>query len=408
MSNFILIIICLMKKIFILVIFLLSFFSLNTVLAWSIWISPLKYEFTLSPWDSKSWVIKVSNNSENSITLYTSKEDFIAWDETWTPKFVKIEEQTSPELSLANWLKLDEENLTLSPKETREVKFKISVPSDWEPGWHYWAIFFSPWVAWKSQVAVVQRLWVLVLINVNWDVKINWFVDKFTIWTKNKEGKFEESNNFWNFPIDFNLTFKNDWNVHLKPTWKIEILDDNNTPLKNIWKETITSPAWAYIWEKMVDYLPINDTLWNVLPKSQRKFEISWNWFWYTVLNEDWTKSVKFKNLTDYYAGIASEKQAYLNFWEQVHTKTVSKDMKAVMTISYEWKDKEKKDFKEEKIIKVSYDEKYVWINYYLIFVIILILWSLFYYFTKIAPKRQLAREEELKRKIMEEMNKNK
>lgn len=142
MSNFILIIICLMKKIFILVIFLLSFFSLNTVLAWSIWISPLKYEFTLSPWDSKSWVIKVSNNSENSITLYTSKEDFIAWDETWTPKFVKIEEQTSPELSLANWLKLDEENLTLSPKETREVKFKISVPSDWEPGWHYWAIFF--------------------------------------------------------------------------------------------------------------------------------------------------------------------------------------------------------------------------------------------------------------------------
>lgn len=158
----------------------------------------------------------------------------------------------------------------------------------------------------------------------------------------------------------------------------------------------------------MVDYLPINDTLWNVLPKSQRKFEISWNWFWYTVLNEDWTKSVKFKNLTDYYAGIASEKQAYLNFWEQVHTKTVSKDMKAVMTLSYEWKDKEKKDFKEEKIIKVSYDEKYVWINYYLIFVIILILWSLFYYFTKIAPKRQLAREEELKRKIMEEMNKNK
>lgn len=395
-----------MKKVFILIVFVLFSFCINTALAWSIWISPLKYEFTLNPWDSKSWVIKVSNNSENPITLYTSKEDFIAWDDTWTPKFVKIEEQTSPELSLANWLKLDEENLTLSPKETREVKFKISIPSDWEPGWHYWAIFFSPWVAWKSQVAVVQRLWVLVLINVNWDVKINWFVDKFKIWTKNKEGKFEESNNFWNFPIDFNLTFKNDWNVHLKPTWKIEILDDNNTPLKNIWKETITSPAWAYIWEKMVDYLPINDTLWNVLPKSQRKFEISWNWFWYTVLNEDWTKSVKFKNLTDYYAGVASEKQAYLNFWEQVHTKTVSKDMKAVMTLSYEWKDKEKKDFKEEKIIKVSYDEKYVWINYYLIFVIILILSSLFYYFTKIAPKKQLAREEELKRKIMEEMNK--
>lgn len=397
-----------MRKI---VISLLAFILLafyNFVNAWSLWISPLKYEFTVSNWESKSGIVKVSNNSESAMTLYTSKEDFIAWDETGTPKFVKPEDQTSPELSLANWIKLEEENLTLAPKETREVKFTINVPKDWEPGWHYWAIFFSPWAWANSQVSIVQRLWVLLLINVPWDVKISWYKDKFIIWQKNKTGKFEEKSSFANFPINFNLFFKNDWNVHLKPTWKIEILDEDNKPLKNIWKEVLTSPAWAYIWEKMVDYIPINDTLWNVLPKSERKFESIWEGFWYTVLNEDWTKSVKFKNLTDYYASVASEKQAYLNFWEQVHTKTVSKDMKVIMTLAYEWKDKEKKDFKEEKIIKVEYDEKYVWINYYLIFIIILLIWALSYYFTKVAPKKQLAREEELKRKIMEEMNKNK
>lgn len=397
-----------MRIFFSLFLLLISFVFTNNVFAGSLWISPLKHEFTINPWESKNAIVKVSNNSDFAMTLYTSKEDFISWDDTWTPKFVKPEDQTSPELSLANWIKIEDENLTLAPKETREVRFTINVPKDWEPGWHYWAIFFSPWASNNSQLAIVQRLWVLILINVPGDVKINGYTDKFTIGQKNKDNKFEEKTSFDNFPIDFNVLFKNDWNVHLKPTWKIEILDENNTPLKNIWKEVITSPAWAYIGEKMVDYIPLNDTLWNVLPKSQRKFESTWAGFWYTILNEDGTKSVKFKNLTDYYASVASEKQAYLNFWEQVHSKTVSKDLKVIMTLSYEWKDKEKKDFKEERIIKVSYDEKYVWINYYLIFVIILLLWALLYYFTKIAPKRQLAREEELKRKIMEEMNKNK
>ncbi len=213
-----------MRKIIIslLAFLLLAFY--NFVNAWSLWISPLKYEYSINSWDSKSGKVKVSNNSDSAMTLYTSKEDFIAWDETGTPKFVKPEDQTSPELSLANWIKLEEENLTLAPKETREVKFTISVPKDWEPGWHYWAIFFSPWVWSNSQVSIVQRLWVLLLINVPGDVKISWFLDKFKIGQKNKDSKFEEQSDFKNFPINFNLFFKNDWNVHLKPTWKIEIL----------------------------------------------------------------------------------------------------------------------------------------------------------------------------------------
>ncbi|MDD5213773.1 MAG: DUF916 domain-containing protein [Candidatus Gracilibacteria bacterium] len=396
-----------MKKIIILVLSIFSLLYLNTALAGSLGVSPLKYEFTVNSGDSKSGLIKVSNNSDSPMTLYTSKEDFIAGDDTGTPKFVKPEDQTYPELSLANWIKLEEENLTLAPRETREVKFKINVPKDGEPGGHYGAIFFSPGVGASSQVSIVQRLGVLLLINVPGDVKISGFVDKFSV-GQNKSGKFEEKTNFANFPINFDLLFKNDGNVHLKPVGKIEILDENNIPLKNIGRATLTSPAGAYIGEKMVDFIPLNETLGNVLPKSERKFESSWEGFGYTVLNTDGTKSVKFKNLSDYYAEVASEKQAYLNFWEQVHTRTVSKNMKVVMTLSYEGKDKEKKDFKEEKTIKIAYDEKYVGINYYLIFILILLIGALFYYFTQVAPKNQARKEEELKRKIMEEMSKHK
>lgn len=373
----------------------------------SLSISPLKHEFTIEAWATKEASIKITNTQKDSVTLYSSKEDFIAWDDTWTPKFVKPEDQKNPELSLTNWLQIENENITLAPWETRELKFKVIVPKDAEPGWHYWAIFMSPGSPSWAQVAIVQRLWVLVLINVPGDVKIDWNLEDFSL-QKKENNKFVNSDIFEEFPINFKVLFKNNWNIHLKPTWKIELVDENWDTLKNVWKETIINAAGAYIWEKMVDYIPINDALWNVLPKSERRFESLWQGFWYSVLNEDGTKSVKFKNLTDYYASKAAENQAYLQFWQSIHEKTVTKTFTAKLDLNYEWKDKEKKDFKQEKKFKITYKEKYIWINYYLLTILIILLWWSLYYFFIIWPKKRLVREEELKRKIMEEMKNNK
>jgi hypothetical protein len=66
--------------------------------------------------------------------LYSSQEDFIAGDDTGTPKFVKPENQTNPEYSLSNWIKIEDENVTLAPKESREIYFNVSVPKNAEPG----------------------------------------------------------------------------------------------------------------------------------------------------------------------------------------------------------------------------------------------------------------------------------
>ncbi len=41
-------------------------------------ISPLKHELTIEAGKEKSEIIKVTNNSDKPITLYSSKEDFIA------------------------------------------------------------------------------------------------------------------------------------------------------------------------------------------------------------------------------------------------------------------------------------------------------------------------------------------
>lgn len=399
-----------MKKIKIILFIFLSFllFLTSSIANANLSISPLKYEFDINKNAQTRNKIKVTNNWDSPVTIYSSKEDFVAWDDTWTPKFVKPEDVENPDYTLSNWIKIDDSNVTLAPWESKEVFFTVNVPENAEPGWHYSAIFFSPWLPDWWQVAVVQRLWVLILVNVPWEVNIDWSLKSFKIWKLDEKQKVVEDSQFQDFPIVFQTIFENSWNVHLKPKWKITLVDESWEILTNIWKETVTSPAWAYLWEKMVDYIPINDTSWNVLPKSERRFETNWQWFWYTVLNEDWTKSVLFKNLTDYYADKASEKAQYLMPWQSINTKKVKKEITANFELSYEWKDKEKKDFSDSKKFYVTYQEKYVWFNYFVVWGWILLIILLLAYFLILAPKQKLKREEELKRKIMEEMKNNK
>lgn len=399
-----------MKNLKIIILLVLSIFyalfSTNTFADLSI--SPLKFEFDIDKNSQTKEKIKVTNRWEEAITIYSSKEDFVSWDDSWTPKFVKPEDAVDSNHILSNWITVEDKNLTLAPWESKEVNFTIKVPASAEPGWHYSAIFFSPWVPNWWQVAVVQRLWVLVLVNVPWEVKIEWNLKSFKIWELDEDKKIVEKEKFENFPITFQTIFENTWNVHIKPTWKITLLDENGETLKNIWKRTLSTPAWAYIWEELVDFIPINDTSWNVLPKSERRFEINWEWFWYTVLNNDWTKSVLFKNLTDYYADKASENAQYLMFWQKINSRKVDKKVKAVFDLSYEWKDKVKKEFKDSKEFTLTYEEKYVWMNYFVVFwSIIFIIWVLIY-FIIIAPRQRAKRDEELKRRLMEELKNHK
>lgn len=394
-----------MKKIFLSICLIFSLFYTAQTFAW-ISLSPLKFEFELEAWTTKKEKIKVTNTWDEVITIYSSKQDFISWDDRWTPKFVDPKEQINSNLILSNWIKVENNNITLAPKETKEVIFDITVPNNAEPGWHYAAIFFSPWAVKWWQIAVLQRIWVLILVNVAWEVKIEWNLNNFLVWERSNQDV-AKKDIFSNFPIIFQTTFENGWNVHLKPKWKIELIDENWEILKNVWKEILSTQNWTYLWEKMVDYIPVNDQDWNVLPKSIRKFENVWEWFWYNVLNEDWTKGVKFKNLSQYYQDKAIEKAQFLMFWEKINTRTTTKEITARYELYYEWKDKVKKDFNWEQKFKVTYEEQYIWLNYYLLIILILLISALTYYFIIVYPKQKLIKEQKLREKILNELNQN-
>jgi hypothetical protein len=394
-----------MKKIILIFVLLVVYTSLCLDTFASITISPPKHELVIEQAEQITKSIKISNESEEAITLYTSGEDFIAWDNTGQPKFIKPEDQEYPELSLSNWIQLDEKNITLSPFETKEVNFTIKVPKNGEPGWHYWAIFFSPWIQNWVKVGFSARIWVLILVNVPWDITINWELEKFEL-GQEEENKFKEKYNFSSLPIIFNATFQNKWNIHLKPKWKIELLDEEWNTLKNIWKEMIVSKNWAYVWEKLADYIPINSVDWNVLPKSERIFNPRWEWFGHTILNEDGTRSVKFKTIEEYYLNKSSEQQAYLMFWEALHIKKVKKKITAKYNINYTSKDANTKEFTWEKTFYIEYKEKYIWLNYWVIWIILFMIWWWIYFFLYSLPKNRRKKEKEMRKKILKELKK--
>lgn len=390
------ILLILMKKLITFVLFMVLYFWFTYWLS----ISPLKFEYEIKWWDSDIWTIKITNTEDKAVTLYVSKEDFVADNDTGNPKFIKPSEWQGTEFGLSNWITVWEDHITLASWETREVLFKVEVPTDSEPWGHYWAIFFSAWwVSW--QVSVVSRLWVLILVDVPWDEKIQWDMTKFNVW-RNSEKWFNDMVDFIQFPVDFEIWFKNSWNVHIKPKWEILIYDEDGNQLKNIWKENVTNKFWAFIWSKPVDYIPINDARWNVLRNSERTFRPVWEWFGNKILNEDWTTEVKFKWLQEYYDEQWKDKVKYIQFRQIQKTEKVKKKFTLQMTLSYELKDWEEVKFKELKDIYLEYTETKLvlnnWIVWWWIFILLVVL-----YYLIVWKKRA---EDRLKRKLIEDMKK--
>jgi hypothetical protein len=177
------------------------------------------------------------------------------------------------------------------------------------------------------------------------------------------------------FVIDFSTLFINEWNTHLSPNWDIKLVDKNGKVLKWIWKESIKNEEWAKIWEKIVDYLPVNDEWWNVLPSQKREFNASWKWFPYEAYDENWKKIIKYWTPEEYYTLKNVQQNGYLMPWERVCERINKESLNAKINIFYVDKKWEKVEFNSSKIFDVYYKEKYIWINPYVF------LWALFLIF---------------------------
>ncbi|MEM2947064.1 MAG: hypothetical protein QXN96_02360 [Candidatus Bathyarchaeia archaeon] len=209
-------------------------------------ISPPLMEFDARPGDALVDVVKLYNETNEPLTLTASVQNFKALGETGTPEFLPVEEK----VGLASWIKLDETEVTLAPQERKSVLFTINVPGDAEPGGHFAGILWSagtPTAAAPGEAAVgiVAKTGTLILVRVAGEV--------------NEAGRiveFSTDKTSYNYlPVNFTVRFENTGNVHLKPTGTIEI--------RNMWGTKVAQMA-------------VNENLANVLPKSIRRFEATW------------------------------------------------------------------------------------------------------------------------------------
>ena len=192
-----------------------------------------------------------------------------------------------------------------------------------------------------------------------------------------------KNNNSWNnkkennkqkkeknkFDIWFKIPVENKWNTHVKLKWKIKLYDENWKQIKQIWKKIIINKHWAIVWEKIVDYIPVNDNRWNILPWTKRIFDPEWKGFPYKEYSQElWKEIIKYKTPWEFYSDESAKKEFRLMPWEKVCYDKQNKKITAKFDLSYlneEWKEV---SFPSAKEFNIEYTRKYIWYNYYFIF----------------------------------------
>lgn len=213
-------------------------------------ISPPTFDFSLNPGDTVLDVIKIYNEGTEPIKVYPILRNFKAGDEeAGQPVFYPAEENPDG-TALASWIKLDAQPMTIGPNERANLPFAINVPREnAQPGGHYGAILLStqPPEEGAGKVSIGQQLGILVLVKVAGEVKEIGSISEFGF------AKAQVSYNY--LPVNFFVRFENGGNTHLRPT--------GNLFIKN----------WM---GRQVASIKVNEDFKSVLPKSIRKFSMSW------------------------------------------------------------------------------------------------------------------------------------
>ncbi len=211
-------------------------------------ISPPKFELDGNPGSRILQTIKLFNETEEDRTFYPSLQDFTARGEEGEPGFVE-----ESEYGLSKWIKISQDPIPLDSKERKEIQFTVEIPESAEPGGHYAAILFSTQppetISGATAIGIAGKIGSLVLLKVSGQTVESGKLLEFD--TKDKKSFYTH------LPVDFYVRFENLGNVHLKPQGDIKLhglLDITSTPTT----------------------LLVNDAGGNALPKSIRRYDVSW------------------------------------------------------------------------------------------------------------------------------------
>lgn len=136
---------------------------------------------------------------------------------------VDIKEKDLQMYDASSWIKMDskDRDFILQPKAYKQVKINVVIPERASPGGHYATIYFNPLIPQTlisdSSVFIYARIAVLVFIQVKGN-----FTEKLTVDSLKTE-YFNQT-----LPVTMNFNVKNTGDSHVRPTGKINVVDEIN------------------------------------------------------------------------------------------------------------------------------------------------------------------------------------
>lgn len=99
-----------------------------------LYISPLRSYLSIKAGDSLTRAFTVANLTEQTMNVQFHVEQFSVTDYAYDYRFTEVDN---------DWVQLVETSTTLKPYESREVPYRVSLPSTATPGGHYYTLYAS-------------------------------------------------------------------------------------------------------------------------------------------------------------------------------------------------------------------------------------------------------------------------
>jgi hypothetical protein len=210
--------------------------------------SPLPVNLSVKPGETVSTPLRVQNTGNEAVTLNVSLKKFGPTDTTGKPSIVDPE----PSDDFIQWVHFSETSFRAEPNVWHTVTMTIRTPKDAAFGYYY-AVIFSHAGGQKSlntdkiHSTVKGAIASLVLLDVNAPG------EKRTL----SASKFTSTKKIYEYlPATFTVTVHNSGNVHAIPAGDVFIGRNSKSSLAT---------------------LELNSAHGNVLPGTDRQFQVSWN-----------------------------------------------------------------------------------------------------------------------------------
>jgi len=206
-------------------------------------LSPPTVEITAKPGEKVEVVAKLFNETNAALDLQPGVYSFSSKNESGQPDF--FDDKSG--LDLQHWIVVPS-SVTLAPQERQSVVLTINVPKSADPGGHYASVFWGttpPKI--DGGAGIEGRIAMLILVNVEGNIK--------------EDAKIIEFKTLKSFvthlPVDFMARFQNNGSVHVHPAGDIIIRN---------------------MFGRQSSVMPFNiqPSTGNVLPRSIRRFDLSW------------------------------------------------------------------------------------------------------------------------------------